>query len=97
MHHSMHLVLDHQPGVQLRIAMILTRRGYYMESMNMFPMAGSDLQRMTMTIRGPEAGFDQICKQLHKLVDVVRVDPLFAEVEVPEPVSREEFEVERAV
>ncbi|PWK13066.1 acetolactate synthase small subunit [Tumebacillus permanentifrigoris] len=66
------LVLD-QPGVLMRVAGLVTRRGFNIDSLTVGPAEEAGLSRMTITIDTDAWTLEQIIKQLYKLVDVVKV------------------------
>lgn len=71
--HTLSLYVHNRPGVLVRVALVFARRGYNIESLVVSPAAeGDDFSRMTITCSGDPATFEQIIKQLYKLVDVVR-------------------------
>jgi acetolactate synthase I/III small subunit len=71
--HTISVLVRNQPGVLVRVSLVFARRGYNIESLVVSPDVSSsgDFSRMTITCRGDAETFDQISKQLTKLVDVV--------------------------
>jgi acetolactate synthase-1/3 small subunit len=72
--HTISLYVNDKPGVLVRVALVFSRRGYNIESLVVSPARESGHSRMTITCSGEEAAFEQIIKQLAKLVDVVRAE-----------------------
>ncbi len=72
--HTLSLFVNDKPGVLVRVALVFSRRGYNIESLVVSPSPESGYARMTITCSGDEAVFEQIIKQLAKLVDVVRAE-----------------------
>jgi acetolactate synthase-1/3 small subunit len=70
--HTISLYVKDEPGVLVRVAMVFSRRGYNIESLVVSPAAQSGFSRMTITCSGDDSILEQMIKQLHKLVDVVR-------------------------
>src|SRR5262245_61125048 len=72
--HTISLYVNDKPGVLVRVALVFSRRGYNIESLVVSPAREAGHSRMTITCSGDEATFEQIIKQLAKLVDVVRAE-----------------------
>jgi acetolactate synthase I/III small subunit len=72
--HTISLFVNNKPGVLVRVALVFSRRGYNIDSLVVSPTAESDFARMTITCSGDEDVFEQIIKQLAKLIDVVRAE-----------------------
>lgn len=70
--HTISLFVNNKPGVLVRVALVFSRRGYNIESLVVSPAPEEGFARMTITCSGDEEVFEQIIKQLAKLVDVVR-------------------------
>ncbi len=66
------LVID-QSGVLSRIANLFSRRGFNIDSISVGPAEEAGLSRMTIVVNGDEATVEQVMKQLHKLIDVIKV------------------------
>jgi acetolactate synthase-1/3 small subunit len=70
--HTISVLVRNQPGVLVRVSLVFARRGYNIESLVVSPdVINGDFSRMTITCRGEAATFEQISKQLTKLIDVV--------------------------
>jgi acetolactate synthase-1/3 small subunit len=72
--HTISLYVNNKPGVLVRVALVFSRRGFNIDSLVVSPTAESDFARMTITCSGDEEVFEQIIKQLAKLIDVVRAE-----------------------
>jgi acetolactate synthase I/III small subunit len=72
--HTLSLYVNNKPGVLVRVALVFSRRGYNIESLVVSPTPEPGYARMTITCSGDEEVFEQIIKQLFKLVDVVRAE-----------------------
>jgi acetolactate synthase-1/3 small subunit len=70
--HTLSVLVRNQPGVLVRVSLVFARRGYNIESLVVSPdVINGDFSRMTITCRGDADAFEQISKQLTKLIDVV--------------------------
>lgn len=72
--HTLSLYVSNKPGVLVRVALVFSRRGYNIESLVVSHAREEGYARMTITCSGDEETFQQIIKQLTKLVDVVRAE-----------------------
>lgn len=68
--YSINLTFASQEGLVARIALVLERRSYHITSLQIAEVNGQYAQ-MKLSISGNEDRFEQVCKQLQKLVNVV--------------------------
>ncbi|SUC27988.1 Acetolactate synthase isozyme 3 small subunit [Providencia rustigianii] len=61
---------------------LFSQRGYNIESLTVAPTDDPTLSRMTIQTKGDAKVLEQIEKQLHKLVDVLRVNELTASAHI---------------
>ncbi len=61
--------VHNRPGVLSRVAQIFARRGFNIDSLVVSRGHSRDFSRMTITCQGDPKVFEQIIKQLYKLVD----------------------------
>ena len=73
MRHTISVLVENKFGVLTRVAGLFSGRGYNIDTLNVGPTHDPSLSRMTIVTRGDDATVEQICKQLDKLVDVVKV------------------------
>lgn len=73
MRHILSILLENQPGALSRIVGLFSQRGYNIESLNVSPTDDETLSRLNITTTSNEMQFEQIQKQLHKLIDVLKV------------------------
>jgi acetolactate synthase-1/3 small subunit len=83
--HILSLLVEHRPGVLARISGLFARRGYNIESLAVGPTDEDSMARITLTVDGAAHPIDQVTKQLHKLVNVIKIRDL----EPDEAVARE--------
>lgn len=69
-------IVENKPGVLFRVAWLIRRRNFNIESISVGPTERPDLARMTITLYGDEGVVEQVLKQLRKLIDVVKVSRL---------------------
>jgi len=65
-----------KPGVLARIAGLLSRRVFNIESIAAGHTEEPDVTRITVVVEGDEQASDQVMKQLSKLIDVVKIQEL---------------------
>ena len=70
------VLLENESGALSRVVGLFSQRGYNIESLTVAPTDDPTLSRMTIQTVGDEKALEQIEKQLHKLVDVLRVSEL---------------------
>src|SRR5919198_778866 len=83
--HILSLLVENKPGGLARIAGLFSRRGFNIQTLAVGPTDDPTLSRMTLTVDGALHPIDQVTKQLHKLVNVIKIRDL----EPAETVSRE--------
>ncbi|MBT0724279.1 acetolactate synthase small subunit [Rosenbergiella sp. S61] len=70
------VLLENESGALSRVVGLFSQRGYNIESLAVAPTEDPTLSRITIQTIGDEKVLEQIEKQLHKLVDVLRVNEL---------------------
>ncbi len=78
MNHTLSVHVEDKPGVLARVASLLARRGFNIHSLAVGPSHEDGMSRMTIVVEAPE--LEQVKKQLHKLINVVRISELDADV-----------------
>jgi len=74
--HIFSILVDNQPGVLSRITGLVSGRGYNIESLCVAETADPQISRITMVTVGDDQIIEQIQKQLHKLINVIKVHDL---------------------
>jgi acetolactate synthase I/III small subunit len=74
--HVLSILVENKPGVLARIAGLFARRGFNIDSLAVGPTADSTISRITLTVDGAAHPIDQVTKQLHKLVHVIKIRDL---------------------
>src|SRR6187551_1593816 len=83
--HILSILVENKPGVLTRIAGLFARRGFNIDTLAVGPTDDPTLSRITLTLDGAMHPIDQVTKQLHKLVNVIKIRDL----EPTETVARE--------
>jgi acetolactate synthase-1/3 small subunit len=74
--HMLSILVENKPGVLTRVAGLFARRGFNIESLAVGLSEDARLSRVTIVIDGDEHPVDQVTKQLHKLINVIKIRDL---------------------
>ncbi len=77
--HILSILVENQAGVLSRVAGLFSRRGFNIDSLAVGTTEDPGISRMTIVVNGDQYIVEQVCKQLNKLIDVIRVKQLDAE------------------
>jgi acetolactate synthase-1/3 small subunit len=83
--HVLSILVENKAGVLTRIAGLFARRGFNIDTLSVGPTDDPQISRITLTVDGALHPIDQVTKQLHKLVNVLKIRDL----EPSETVTRE--------
>jgi acetolactate synthase-1/3 small subunit len=83
--HLLSILVENKPGVLTRVAGLFARRGFNIDTLTVGPTDDERLSRITLTLDGALHPIDQVTKQLHKLINVLKIRDL----EQTETVARE--------
>lgn len=76
MRHIISVLLENESGALARLVGLFAQRGYNIDSLNVAATEDPTLSRLTLITHGNDQVIEQITKQLHKLVEVVKVSDL---------------------
>lgn len=74
--HTIAALVENRFGVLSRVAGLFSARGYNIESLSVGETLDPTVSRMTIVVHGDEFVIEQVTKQLHKLIDVIKVTNL---------------------
>ena len=77
--HILSVLVENKPGVLSRVTGLISRRGFNIESLAVAPTEDSTMSRMTIVMIADETGYEQITKQLHKLVSTYKITDMTGE------------------
>ena len=80
--HTLSVLIENRPGALARVSNMFARRGYNILSLSVGPTERHDVSRITLRVDCDAHALEQIQKQMHKLVNVLRVNELEAETAV---------------
>ncbi|MBR2627050.1 MAG: acetolactate synthase small subunit [Peptococcaceae bacterium] len=76
MKHKVAVLVENNPGVLAKVANLFSRRGYNIDSLVVSDTEDKSISRMTIVVDGDAKTVEQVTKQMHKLVDVIKVNDL---------------------
>lgn len=79
MRHTLAVLVENNPGVLARVAGLFSRRGFNIDSLAVGRTERPDVSRMTIVVEGDDRVLEQVTKQLHKLVDVIKINDISPE------------------
>ena len=83
--HTLSILVENKHGVLARVAALISRRGFNIDSLAVGPTEHPEVSRMTIAVSVDEQPLEQITKQLNKLVNVIKI----VELEPTATVQRE--------
>lgn len=82
MTHTLSVLVQNTPGVLARIAGLFSRRGFNIDSLAVGRTHDPAVSRMTIVVEGDDQTLEQVTKQLHKLIDVIKISDITKDVYV---------------
>lgn len=82
MKHVLAVIVENKPGALTRVSGLFSRRGFNIENIAVGETMTPGVSRMTITVDGSETVIEQVVKQLHKLINVIKVSNLTNEPSV---------------
>lgn len=76
MKHVISVLVNNEPGVLVRVASLFSRRNFNIDSICVGESEEPGLSRMIIVTTGDQRTMEQVKKQLHKLIDVIKVQDL---------------------
>ena len=71
--HTISVLVEDKPGVLTRVAGLFSARGFNIDSLAVGPTEASGLSRMTIVVNVESKTLEQVTKQLHKLINVIKI------------------------
>jgi len=71
--HIIATIVENKPGVLFRVTNMIRRRAFNIESLSVGPLENGKLARMTLVVKGDEKTVELVARNLHKLVEVIKV------------------------
>lgn len=76
MKHTISVLVENKFGVLARISGLFSSRGFNIDSLTVGATDDPEIARMTIIVKGDDRILEQVTKQLHKLIDVIKVSDL---------------------
>lgn len=76
MRHILSVLVENKAGVLSRVTGLISRRGFNIESLSVGTTENPDLSRITAIVLADDVAYEQITKQLYKLIDVHKITDL---------------------
>jgi acetolactate synthase-1/3 small subunit len=76
MNHTLSVLVENKPGVLTRVTSLFARRGFNIDSLAVGPTEDPTLSRITLVVSAEDTPLEQITKQLHKLINVIKIQDL---------------------
>ncbi len=73
MRHTLSVLVRNEFGVLSRVVGMFSGRGYNIDCLNVAPTLDPKISHVTIVTEGEDEIVEQISKQLHKLIDVIKV------------------------
>ncbi len=73
MRHTLSVLVQNEAGVLSRIVGLFSGRGFNIESLTVAPTQDAEYSRITIVTIGDDGVIEQICKQLNKLINTIKV------------------------
>lgn len=73
---TLSVLVENKPGVLTRVAGLFARRGFNIDTLVVAETEDAELSRMTITVDERDQSVEQVTKQLHKLVNVLKISSL---------------------
>jgi len=71
--HTVSILVENKPGVLMRVSSLFSRRSYNIHSLAVGTTEVPDVSRMTVVVDLPDKPLEHVTKQLHKLINVLKV------------------------
>ncbi len=74
--HVLSILVENKPAVLSRVTGLFARRGFNIDTLTVGPTEDEHVSRITLTLDGALHPIDQVTKQLHKLINVLKIRDL---------------------
>lgn len=82
MRRTLSVLVENEFGVLSRISGLFSGRGFNIESLTVAPTQDVAYSRLTLVTTGDDKVIEQICKQLNKLINVIKVTDITGEISI---------------
>jgi acetolactate synthase-1/3 small subunit len=85
--HILSVLVENHAGVLSRVSGLFSRRGFNIDSLAVGVTENPEISRMTIVVDGDDYVVEQVCKQLNKLIDVIKIKQLISSNSVSRELS----------
>lgn len=71
--HTLSVLVENKPGVLTRVSALFARRAFNIKSLAVGETEHAEVSRMTIIVEADDQPFEQVTKQLNKLINVLKV------------------------
>lgn len=76
------ILVENYSGTLSKVSGLFTRRGYNIDSLNVAETQDKNISRITVVVTGDSYIIEQITKQLHKLINVIKISVMSKDTSV---------------
>ena len=80
--HTITLIVSNEPGMLARVAGLFMRRNFNIEALTVAQSTKPEISRMTISFKGDDKVYEQLAKQLNKVVTIVKVSDLPPDISI---------------
>lgn len=80
--HILSVLVENHPGVLSRVSGLFSRRGFNIDTLAVGITENPEVSRITIVVDGDDYTVEQVCKQLNKLIDVIKIKLLDKEMAI---------------
>ena len=80
--HILSILVGNHPGVLSRVSGLFSRRGFNIDALAVGITENPEVSRITIVVDGDEYTVEQVCKQLNKLIDIIKIKLLAKEASI---------------
>lgn len=73
MKHTISVLVKNEPGILSCVCDLFSTRGFNIESLSVAAAIDTSFSRITLVTNGDDAVIEQICKQLNRLINTIKV------------------------
>ena len=74
--HTLSVLVENKPGVLTRVTSLFALRWFNIDSLAVGVTEDPSLSRITIVVGGNDTSLEQVAKQLHKLINVIKIQDL---------------------
>jgi len=76
MKHIISVMVENKSDVLAKVAGLFSRRGFNIDSLSVGPTDDGSISRITIVVNAENHSIEQVTKQLHKLINVIKIQEM---------------------